>query len=112
MNQKMLELLQGHTDQYPKYVEANYPHIFAKLIEYWGTNQMYSYLDELVFSKRSDRQGFPAEAAAEVWALSGLYRKMWPEAAASNATDVWREDSETVHTDWKDSVFKGGANNE
>ena len=101
----MLELLEGDASKYPKFVEANFPYIFENLIEYWGTHQMTAYLDELMMSKRSNRQGFPPEAAAEIWAISSLYAKLRPAEERGLGTDVWKTDVETAHTDWKDSVF-------
>ena len=104
MNQRMMELLQGHTSQYPKVLETHFPHVFNKLIECWGTHQMVPYLDELMMSKRPGRQGFPPEAATEIWAISSLYSTLYPEARSGLATNVWLEDRETAHTDWKEST--------
>lgn len=109
MNAKMLELLEGDASKYPKFIEANYPHIFNNLIEYWGTHQMTPYLDELMMSKRSDRQGFPPEAATEVWAISSLYAKLRPAEDKGLGTDVWQTDVETAHSDWKEAIFSKDA---
>lgn len=105
MNAKMLELLEGDASKYPRFLEANYPYIFEKLIEYWGTSQMPAYLDELMMSKRSSRTGFPPAAATEIWTISSLYAKLRPAEEKGLGTDIWQTDIETAHTDWKDAKF-------
>ena len=95
MNQTILKLFQGNESKYPKYIEEHYPQIFEKLLEYWETCQMYPYLDELMMSKREGRQGFPPEAAVEVWTLNSLYLAMYPNPDKGLGTDIWLEDSTT-----------------
>ena len=105
MNKKLLELLQGDESKYPKAIEANYPYIFEKLLEYWGTAQMKAYLDELMMSKRpNNRQGFSAEVTAEIWTLNSFYEALYPTDKGLG-TDVWQLDQDIAHSDWKESVF-------
>ena len=104
MNQKMLEVLQGDASKYPKFIEAHFPHVFEKLLEYWGTYQMHAFLDDLMLSRRPGRQGFPPEAAAEIWVLSSFYAKHYPDEAVGLGTDVWQEDVEAVRADLKESA--------
>jgi hypothetical protein len=105
MNQKMLDYLGEHADKYPKFLEQKYPHVFAKLVELWDTPDMPSYFDELIMSNRPNRQGFPAEAVTEIWALSKIYTTLHPvEAAPENTSpfsDVWDVDIDVARDDWK-----------
>ena len=91
MNKKLLKLLQGDESKYPKVLEASYPHIFEKLIEYWDTAEMTPYLDELMMSKRpKNRQGFSDEVTAEIWTLNSFYAKLHPKTEKGLGTDVWQ----------------------
>ena len=91
MNKKLLKLLQDNESKYPKFLEAKYPYIIEKLIEYWGTAEMTPYLDELMMSKRpKNRQGFSAEVTAEVWTLNSFYAALYPDTHKGLGTDVWQ----------------------
>lgn len=106
MNQKMLELLGEHADKYPRVIEENYPHVFEKLLELWGTAEMQPYLDELMMSRRPGRQGFPANAAAEVWALSAAYAKLHPALEPeSPLNDLWSSDTDAARDAWKQGLY-------
>jgi hypothetical protein len=105
MNQKMLELLGEHADKYPKAIEQQFPHVFAKLLELWGTDEMRSFLDDLMMSKRPGRQGFPDVAAAEVWALSSAYSKLNPSPeSGSPFDDLWSNDADAARDAWKEAA--------
>lgn len=102
MNQKMLELLGDYADKYPKTLEQEFPHVFEKLLELWGTDPMYAYLDELVMSKRPGRRGFPEAAAMEVWEISTAYNKLYPRAEQeSPLNDLWSADTDAARDAWK-----------
>jgi hypothetical protein len=104
MNKKLLKLLKDDESKYPKFIEANYPYIIEKLLEYWGTAQMHPYLEELMMSKRGvNRQGFPAEVAAEIWALNNFYEALCPNTVKGLGTDVWLQDKDNAR--WKESFF-------
>lgn len=112
MNQKMIELLGEHADKYPKSIEQNYPHVFEKLLELWGTTAMQSYLDDLMMSKRPGRQGFPDASAAEIWALSAAYAKLYPPAESdSPLNDLWAIDTDTARHAWKQGLHPGKTDN-
>ncbi len=106
MNKTLLKLLKGDESKYPKFIEANYPYIIEKLLEYWGTAQMPPYLEELMISKRGvNRQGFPAEVAAELWALNSFYEALYPNTVKGLGTDVWLLDKDIARKDWKEPFF-------
>jgi hypothetical protein len=103
MNQKMLELLGEHADKYPKHIEQDFPHVFSKLLELWGTSQMRGYLDDLMMSKRPGRLGFPDDAAAEVWALSSAYSRLHPTPETDSPfDDLWSHDADAARDAWKE----------
>lgn len=106
MNQKMLELLGAQADKYPQVIEENFPHVFERLLELWGTADMQPYLDELMMSRRPGRQGFPSQAAAEIWALSAAYNKLYPSAESeSPLNDLWSSDTDAARDAWKQGLY-------
>ncbi|MEZ0237202.1 MAG: hypothetical protein ACAH06_04000 [Methylophilaceae bacterium] len=105
MNQKMLEHLGEHADKYPTNLEQKYPHVFHKLVEFWGTTDMRPYFDELIMSNRPNRLGFPPETVTEIWALSKLYSTLHPEheppESISAFGDIWNVDVDAARDSWK-----------
>lgn len=105
MNEKMLEYLGEHADKYPKHLEQGFPHVFQKVVDFWGTTQMRPYFDELIMSNRPNRLGFPPEAVTEIWALSKLYTTLHPEheppASISDFGDIWNVDIDVERDNWK-----------
>lgn len=71
MNPRLLNLLEGNEDLYPKVLEERFPRVFNKLLELWQTPHIDVYLQDLMVDKRGgDRDGFPPEAAEEIMHLS------------------------------------------
>jgi hypothetical protein len=105
MNQKMLEYLGEHAEKYPKSLEQQFPHVFQKLVELWGTTDMRPYFDELIMSNRPNRHGFPPEAVTEIWALSKVYSTLHPEheppEGISTFGDIWNVDVDAARDSWK-----------
>lgn len=105
MNQKMLEHLGEHADKYPKNLEQGFPHVFQKLVDFWGTADMRPYIDELIMSNRPNRLGFPPEAVTEIWALSKIYSTLHPEheppESVSTFGDIWNVDIDVARDEWK-----------
>lgn len=105
MNQKMLELLGDYKDKYPTTLERDFPHVFGKLLELWGSDDMHAYLDELMMSKRPGRQGFPDAVAAEVWEVSSVYAKLHPSSVPASPIDgLWSHDTEAARDAWKEAL--------
>ena len=73
LKQKMLEHLGASSDAYPIHIEQQFPRILSKIVELWGTPPMDAYLESLMVSDRSNRQGFPGEVATEIFRLSILH---------------------------------------
>lgn len=73
LREVLLERLSGNTADYPWHIEQGFPRIFARLVELWGSEAMGPYLDQLIFSDRTDRQGFPAAVAMELFQLRSIH---------------------------------------
>jgi len=86
MNEKFLKKLSGREDYYPRILEAQFPRVFEKIFQIWDTNELESYLDDLLMDSRNgQRKGFPQDAASEILRLSLLYAKQQNQSGA----DVW-----------------------
>jgi hypothetical protein len=68
---------------YPKYVEEHFPHVLENIASCWGTPKMDGYFKELMVTGRSDRHGFPTEAADEILRLFCLHSGQEPSRPAS-----------------------------
>lgn len=105
MNQKMLGLLGEHADKYPKFLEEKYPHVFNKIVELWGTDDMVPYFDDLIVSKRPDRLGFPAEAVKEIWDLNKLFLQLYPQyeppVGFDTHGDIWSLGADAIRDPFK-----------
>lgn len=69
----MLSHLGSAADAYPVQLESRFPHVLARMAELWGTEEMGSYFKSLIIPDRPNRQGFPREAAEEIFRLSLLH---------------------------------------
>ncbi len=63
---------------YPHYLEQQFPHILENIVSQWGTPAMDGYFKELLVTARSDRHGFPPEAADEIFRLFSLHNALGP----------------------------------
>ena len=77
----MLKLRCGN-DQYPRVLEQKYPHILKKILELWGKPDADIYITDLLQPNgrsggRLDRDGFPPDAAAEIFRLGTLHRNIF-----------------------------------
>lgn len=97
MNTKMIEILGDQPGKYPNYLEAHFPHVFQKMIELWNTHDGELYFDELMLSKRGDRNGFPPEATAEIWALQRIHATLRESQLAESEKDIWAAGSDDAH---------------
>ncbi len=72
MREKLMQLLGDEASAYPHNIEKGYPRILAKLIEVWKTPELPKYLDDLTFSTRAGRMGFPSGVAMDLFNLGNL----------------------------------------
>jgi hypothetical protein len=89
MNPRLLNLLNGDVDLYPKMLEAKFPRVFNKLLELWQTPHIDEYLDDLMVDKRGGtRAGFPPEAAMEIIRLSNF---LLSQRSAGKEVQAWED---------------------
>ena len=72
MREKLMHLMGVEASAYPQNIEKGYPRILAKLIEVWRTPELPKYLDDLTFSTRAGRMGFPSGVAMDLFNLGNL----------------------------------------
>lgn len=72
MREKLMGMMGDEASAYPSNIEKGYPRILARLIEVWNTPELPRYLDELTFSTRAGRMGFPSSVAMELFNLGNL----------------------------------------
>ena len=78
-DQKLHELLGGHSDKFPQQLAARFPHVIERLVALWGTAQIDRYFNELLVADDRRRQGFPPQVAREIFALSVLHDTLFPK---------------------------------
>ena len=79
-----------HAAAYPRYVEEHYPHVFENIVRMWGTSEMEPFLNSLMVTQRSGRQGFSPDAASEIIRLIAAYEKLgFVPPAPRQPGNVW-----------------------
>jgi len=92
MNERLLKILDGNTELYPRFLEGRFPRVFNKILELCETVLIEAYLLDLMVDKRGGtRQGFPPEAAAEIVNLGRYFASL---VTRKNDQDVWQNISE------------------
>lgn len=72
-NEGLHQVLERHPDKYPRHLKERFGRIFDRISELGGALAPNNYFHELLVDYRGDRQGFPAEVASEILALSLLH---------------------------------------
>lgn len=116
MDQRLLRILGGNVDKYPKKLAEKFPRVFSKIMALWDAPEIDDYFMELMVDKRGDRVGFPPEVAAEIMHLNLVHASqhaanakgnIWAASAdsftevgapplSSEQTAAWREPSHTI----------------
>jgi hypothetical protein len=87
MNERLLKVLDGDTEFYPRFLEERFPRVFNKILELCETKLIEAYLLDLMVDKRGGtRQGFPPEAATEIVRLGRYFSTL---EARKSEQDVW-----------------------
>lgn len=77
MKARLLELLgPDNGDKYPHCLETRFPHVFEKICALWGKPELDTYFQQLMTTTRPGRQGFPTEAATEIFRLSNIHQEL------------------------------------
>lgn len=89
MAHPLKSMMMGFDDAYPAELVTRFPHIADRIAMLWSRpDELASYFQELVFTERTDRQGFPPAVANELFRLSNAYSDM-VSARAQNGDDPW-----------------------
>ncbi len=68
-----------HREVYPRELVARFPHVARRLEELWNdADALADCFSDLMVPRRPNRQGFPAEVASEIFALSMAYDRIGP----------------------------------
>lgn len=73
---RLLAKMGRYSDQYPEQIERQFPHILARIADLWGSAELVSYLDQLMFTDREGRQGFPPEVALEMFNVFDVHVRL------------------------------------
>ena len=69
------KLLSDHDEYYPYVLEQRFPHVLQRVIAYWGnTQEMETYLDNLLAPPKPPSKGFPQEAILEMVTIRAVHR--------------------------------------
>ena len=82
MSDKLAQMLQGIDKLYPHKTAEKYPRIVERIGILWGTVGMARYFNDILFDERGDREGFPPEVMAEIFALSNYHESANPSRSA------------------------------
>lgn len=97
MNEKLAHYLKGYESKYPHQLEAQFGRIVDRIVELWGSPEIESYFSDLMFGGgRSNRRGFPAEVATEIFILSLTYEEIRKKPATNVAEDIWEQEGHQV----------------
>ncbi len=97
MNEKLAHYLKGYESKYPHQLEAQFGRIVDKIVELWESPEIEGYFSDLMFGGgRSNRRGFPAEVATEIFILSLAYEEIRKKPAANGAEDIWEQEGHQV----------------
>ena len=86
MDQRLIRILGGSTENYPYALEKNYPRILETIMSLWDDDEIDNYFMELMVSNRGDRAGFPPDIAAEIMHLNLVHAAQEPP---EKHTDIW-----------------------
>ena len=89
---KLAQMLRGIDKLYPHKTAEKYPRILERITILWGTVGMSRYFNEILFDERGDREGFPPEVMAEIFALSNYHESTKPSRSALES--AWHDGAE------------------
>jgi hypothetical protein len=76
---KLLAHLKGHEDKFPHKTAVQFPHVIAKLAEFWPNPALLRpYVQQLLLTRREARAGFPLDVYNEIDALNEVYDVLYP----------------------------------
>ncbi len=91
MDIKLLRILDNREQNYPHQLENQYPRVLKKIVENWESPDADAIFMDLLVADRPDRQGFPADVAADIMYLSMVHARQF---AKQKSGDPWAQVSE------------------
>lgn len=73
---QLLKKMGSFSDEYPEQIERQFPHILARITALWGSAELVIYLNQLMFTDREGRQGFPPEVASEMFNIFAAHTSL------------------------------------
>lgn len=101
MDAKLLKILNNREQNYPNSLAQQFPRILEKIIELWDSPEVDAYFTDLLVTKRSDRQGFPADVASDIMYLSMIHARQ----RGHQESDVWVTVPEPVRQEIQNQGF-------
>ena len=95
MHPVLAEYFEKKPDLYPAALEARYSRVFNKIMAMWGTQPLEEHFSDLIVDTRGNRQGFPADVAADIILLSRLHTRLLETAGmvrSDGSSDPWGDD--------------------
>jgi hypothetical protein len=79
---------------FPHLLSRHYPHVLAGILDSWESPAASALcFDELMLAEPRRKQGFPAAAMSEIFALATLHDLIYPRPAGS-PFDIWSRSQE------------------
>lgn len=87
MDQRLIRILGGATEQYPYALESKFPRILETIMSLWDDPEKADdYFMGLMVSDRPNRTGFPPDVATDIMHLNLIHAARAP---AEQSTDIW-----------------------
>lgn len=68
-------------------IKRDLPHLYSSIVLFWGTKEFLEFMDSIVMSERSDRNGFPPDIMKLLYSLQVVHDTLFPKLAAIH--DKW-----------------------
>ena len=92
----VLALFQKH-QVFPRLLSERFPHVLTRIVETWDSpTDTQDYFEGLMIADPRRTQGFPADAMAEIFALSRLHETVHPKKPSS-PFDIWGASQDTTN---------------
>lgn len=94
-SQKILRAFSGVEESLPQLLAEKYPHVLSQIDKLWPTEEVITYLNQLLVLDRNQRDGFDPEAVKEIMYLIQLHSLIYsrPGGARLSAHDQHLHDA-------------------
>ncbi len=91
MDEKLLHMLGGRENIYPKNLEQKFLRVLNRIIELWDSPEIDDYFMDLLIDNRGNRQGFPPDVVSDLFALSQFHAKLRSQEQPADASNPWSD---------------------